>query len=166
MLFRTPFKREHPFHPEAVELQPRRSQAMVVLLVEDDTMVRLTLADFFEAAGCDFLEASNAEDAMTILGDPSQPIDILVTDLNLGPGEDGLALAAKARQRRPELWVVYETGSPEMLANRALAPWEQVFRKPFDPMALAATVSALSQPHPFGQSAHRPAVEGTVASSL
>jgi DNA-binding NtrC family response regulator len=139
---------------------------MVVLLVEDDTMVRLTLADFFEAAGCDFLEASNAEDAMTILGDLSQSIDILVTDLNLGPGDNGLALAIKARQRRPELQVVYETGSPEMLAGRALAPWEQVFRKPFDPMALAATVSTLSQPRLSGQSAHRPSVGSTVALSL
>jgi DNA-binding NtrC family response regulator len=135
---------------------------MAVLLVEDDIMVRLTLADFFEVVGCDFLEASNAEDAMTILGDPSQPIDILVTDLNLGPGENGLALATKARKRRPELQVVYETGSPEMLAGRALAPWEQVFRKPFDPMALATTVSALSQPRPSGQSAHRPLVESTI----
>jgi DNA-binding response OmpR family regulator len=139
---------------------------MVVLLVEDDTMVRLTLADLFEVAGCDFLEASNAEDAMTILGDPSQPIDILVTDLNLGPGENGLALAIKARQKRPELQVVYETGSPEMLAGRALASWEQVFYKPFDPMTLAATVSALSQPRPSGQSTYRPLVESTVALSL
>jgi DNA-binding NtrC family response regulator len=139
---------------------------MAVLLVEDDPMVRLTLADFFEVAGCDFLEASNAEDAMTILGDPSQPIDILVTDLNLGPGENGLALAIKARQRRPKLQVVYETGSPEMLAGRALAPWEQVFYKPFDPMALAAMVSTLSQPRRSGQSAQRRSVERTVASSL
>lgn len=139
---------------------------MAVLLVEDDTMVRLTLADFFEAAGCDFLEASNAEDAMTILGDPSQPIDILVTDLNLGPGENGLALAIKARQRRPELQVVYETGSLEMLAGRALAPWEQVFYKPFDPITLAATVSALSQSRRSRQPAHRPSLGRTVASSL
>jgi DNA-binding response OmpR family regulator len=139
---------------------------MVVLLVEDDTMVRLTLADFLEVAGCDFLEASNAEDAMTILGDPSQSIDILVTDLNLGPGDNGLALATKARQRRPELLVVYETGSPEMLAGRSLASWEQVFYKPFDPMTLAAMVSALSQPRPSRQSTHRPSVGRTVASSL
>jgi DNA-binding NtrC family response regulator len=139
---------------------------MAVLLVEDDTMVRLTLADFFEAAGCDFLEASNAEDAMTILGDPSQPIDILVTDLNLGPGENGLALAIKARQRRPELQVVYETGSLEMLAGRALAPWEQVFYKPFDPMTLAAMVSAMTQLRRSRQFAQRPSVDRTVASSL
>jgi DNA-binding response OmpR family regulator len=139
---------------------------MAVLLVEDDPMVRLTLADFFEAAGCDFFEASNAEDALTILGDPSQPIDILVTDLNLGPGDNGLALATKARQQRPELQVVYETGSPEMLASRALASWEQVFYKPFDPMALAAMVSALSQPRRSGQSAQRRSAGSTVASSL
>ncbi|MBL6082824.1 response regulator, partial [Belnapia sp. T18] len=66
---------------------------MAVLLVEDDAMVRLTLADFFEAAGIDFLEAGNAEDALAILDDPLQRIDVLVTDLNLGAGDSGLALA-------------------------------------------------------------------------
>jgi DNA-binding NtrC family response regulator len=106
---------------------------MAVLLVEDDTVVRLTLADFFEAAGCDFLEASNADDAMTILGDPSQPIDILVTDLDLGPGDNGLALAARARQRWPELLVIYETGSLEMLAGRALAPGSRSSASPSIP---------------------------------
>jgi len=117
---------------------------MAVLLVEDDTMVRLTLADVFEEAGCDLLEASNAEEALAIINDPSQCVDVLVTDLDLGAGDNGLALATKARQRRPKLHVIYETGSPEILAGRAFSPWEKVFHKPFDPMALAATVSALN----------------------
>src|SRR4051794_25504802 len=121
---------------------------MTVLLVEDDAVVRLTLADFFEAAGLDFLEVSNAEEAMAIIDNPSQPISVLVTDLDLGPGDNGLALAAKARQRRPGLRVVYETGSAEMLAGRTLALWEHVFYKPFNPNALAATVSALSASRP------------------
>ncbi len=117
---------------------------MAVLLVEDDAMVRLTLADFFEDAGIDFLEVGNAEDALAILDDPTQRIDVLVTDLNLGTGDSGLALATKARQRRPELRVVYETGSQEMLTDRTLSLSEKVFYKPFDPVALAETVSALN----------------------
>ncbi|MBL6454461.1 response regulator [Belnapia sp. T6] len=116
---------------------------MTVLLVEDDAVVRLTLADFFEAAGFDFLEASNAEDALVILDNLEQPIDVLVTDLDLGPGDNGLALATKAKQKRPGLQVVYETGSEEMLAGRILLSWERVFYKPFDLNALTATVSVL-----------------------
>ena len=139
---------------------------MAVLLVEDDTMVRLTLADFFEDAGIDFLEAGNAEDALAILDDPSQRIDVLVTDLDLGAGDSGLALATKARQRRPDLRVIYETGSREMLADHAFFPWEEVFYKPFDPTALASTVSALNSLRQSGHLHQRRATSNTVASSL
>ncbi len=140
---------------------------MTVLLVEDDTVVRLTLADFFEAVGIDVLDVANAEDALAILDNPAQPITVLVTDLDLGPGDNGLALAAKARQRRPGLQVVYETGSAEMLAGRSLLPWEQVFPKPFDPNALAATVSTLSASGPTERRRRqRPAARKTVASGL
>lgn len=124
---------------------------MTVLLVEDDAMVRVTLTDFFEAAGLDVLEAENAEDAMAIVEDQAQRIDVLVTDLDLGPGEDGLALAKAARRLRPELLVVYETGSPELFVGHAFADWERVFHKPFDPVALTQAVLAL------GGGARRPA---------
>jgi DNA-binding NtrC family response regulator len=113
---------------------------MTVLLVEDDAILRLTLSEFFEAAGIDFLDVGNAEDAMVFLNNPEQPIRILVTDLDLGPGDNGLILAIKARQRRPGLRVIYQTGSAEMLNGRTLAPGEQVFYKPFNPIALVATV--------------------------
>ena len=139
---------------------------MVVLLVEDDAMVRLTLADFFEDAGIDFFEADNAEDALAILDDISQPIDVLVTDLNLGTGDSGLVLASKARQRRPNLRVIYETGSRDMLADRAFSPWERVFYKPFDPAALAATVSTLNRLCRPAHGDQRLAPSNTLASSL
>ena len=139
---------------------------MTVLLVEDDTMVRLTLADFFEDTGIDFLEAGNAEDALAILDDPSQLIDVLVTDLDLGPGDNGLILAIKARQKRPGLRVIYETGSQDMLAERAFSPWEQVFYKPFDPAALAAAVSALNSSRRPGRRHQRSAIMNMLASNL
>ena len=139
---------------------------MAVLLVEDDTMVRLTLADFFEIAGLTFLEARNAEEALAIIDDPTQAINVLVTDLDLGPGDDGLALAIKARQRRPDLLVVYETGTPEMFAGHAFGPWEKVFYKPYNPRDLAATVVALNSQGRLGRCPQRPAAMKTVASSL
>jgi DNA-binding NtrC family response regulator len=116
---------------------------MTVLLVEDDAIVRLTLADFFEAVGLDFLQAEHAEAALTILEDRSLGIDVLVTDLNLGPGDNGLALAKKARELLPGLRVVYETGSPDMFLGHAFSDWERVFHKPFNPQALVQVVAAL-----------------------
>jgi DNA-binding response OmpR family regulator len=117
---------------------------VTVLLVEDDTAVRLTLADLLEDAGFDVLEASDAEDAWALIADPAQHIDILVTDLNLGPGDNGLVLAANARSHLPNLQIVYATGSPEVFSGHTLSQWERVFFKPFDPVALVAALSGLS----------------------
>lgn len=139
---------------------------MTVLLVEDDAMVRLTLADFLEAAGIDFLETDNAEDALAIIEDSGRRIDVLCTDLDLGPGDDGLALAKKARLRRPELLVVYETGSPELFGSHAFSDWERVFYKPFDPMGLAQTLLALDGARRPARRRQRPSAPKLVASSL
>jgi CheY-like chemotaxis protein len=116
---------------------------MCVLLVEDDTILRMTMLDFLEATGLQILEAKDADEARVILADPSHHVLILVTDLNLGVGDDGLVLAAQARKYLPELEVIYATGSPEMLRNRLVASWEQVFLKPFNPQTLTQAVSAL-----------------------
>ena len=118
---------------------------MAVLLVEDDTMLRLILVEFLGETGLPILEAGNADDALIILNSQVPHIDILVTDLDLGPGDDGLILAAKARACLPQLLVIYATGSPEKLIGHDLAPWQSVFLKPFDPTALAAAVTALSK---------------------
>ncbi|MBL6459452.1 response regulator [Belnapia sp. T6] len=139
---------------------------MTVLLVEDDLIVRLTLADFFEEAGLDFLEAGNAEDALAIIKNPSHSIDVLVTDLDLGAGDNGLILAGKARQVRSGLPVIYQTGSPEMFAGHSFLPGEMVYYKPFDPRALAATVSSLGGKRPTTRRRQRPSARKTVASSL
>ena len=118
---------------------------MAVLLVEDDTIVRLTLAEFFDEAGLQVQEAGSADQALAIFHDPTQGIDILVTDLDLGPGDNGLALAQQAKRLLPDLQVIYATGNPDILHGRRLAAWEKVFLKPFNPGCLVAAVLALEE---------------------
>jgi DNA-binding NtrC family response regulator len=118
---------------------------MAILLVEDDTAIRLTLAEHMEDLGLHVLDAADAAAALCILEQPPGDISVLVTDLNLGPGENGLVLAAKVRRRVPELRVVYATGSPELLRCHSLRPWERLFIKPFDACRLAAEVQALDR---------------------
>jgi len=118
---------------------------MAVLVVEDDTVVRLSLCECLEDAGLEILDAGNAAAALAILEKPPYRIIVLVTDLNLGPGDNGLALAAKARRRLPRLRVVYATGSPEMLRGRQMRPWERLFTKPYDIWRLRDDVTAIDQ---------------------
>jgi DNA-binding response OmpR family regulator len=118
---------------------------MAVLLVEDDTAIRLTLAEHMEDLGLHVLDAADAEAALCLLDQPPGDITVLVTDLNLGPGENGLILAAKARRRVPDLRIVYATGSPELLRGHIVRPWERIFIKPFDACRLANEVQALDR---------------------
>ena len=118
---------------------------MTVLLVEDDLAIRLTLAEYMEDAGLQVLEAGDAVSALSLLNMPAHNVRVLVTDLNLGPGDSGLVLAAKARRRLKHLRIFYVTGSPHMLHARRLRPWERTFIKPFDICRLTDDVRALHE---------------------
>ncbi len=119
---------------------------MDVLLVEDEALVRELLAEVLADAGLDVAEAPSAEaalDAAGVAGGAGRPPSVLVTDVNLGGGMDGLALAAEARRRWPDLGVVVMTGKPANLDGRRPDPREVRLLKPFGPHRLAAAVGEL-----------------------
>lgn len=131
--------------PEAAPPRP------VVLVVEDEPAIRLLLCDLLEGAGLDVEEAQDAEGALEILSlleTDRKPCRVLVTDVNLGRGPDGVALAAVARRRIPDLRVVYVTGNPERVPGRGTAPRprERVLGKPFANAELVTMVRNLTAP--------------------
>ena len=80
---------------------------------------------------------ANAEDALVLLGAGQEP-DVLVTDIDLGPGLGGLDIAAIARERHPAAEVVLISGTapdPGLLGCR-----ERFLRKPFAASALADAI--------------------------
>lgn len=82
--------------------------AAILLMVEDEELVRGVVADELRAAGFAVVEAADAAEALAAL--ESQPIDALFTDIRL-PGEgDGWTIAEAARARKPGLPVLYATG--------------------------------------------------------
>jgi CheY-like chemotaxis protein len=129
-----------------------------VLIVEDEFLVLLLLRDVLEDAGLRCAAASDAEAALSLLEGSRPPgtateggagvaglrPGVLVTDVNLGPGADGLTLAEEARRRLPGLPVVYVTGNPDLVVSRGLGPGEMLLSKPFDPAVLAQEVQALA----------------------
>jgi DNA-binding response OmpR family regulator len=119
---------------------------MDVLLVEDEALIREMLAEDLADAGLDVAEASSAEAALgaaTAAGKAGRPPSVLVTDVNLGGGMDGLALSAEMRRRWPEVGVVVMTGRPANLDGRRPDPREVCLLKPFGPPRLAAAVHHL-----------------------
>ena len=84
-----------------------------VLLVDDDPEVRSVTGQLLEMSGCSVILAGNASEAMACFEQAGGRIDILVTDLVLADGPNGIALASTIRDRRPHLPVLLITGYGE-----------------------------------------------------
>ena len=82
----------------------------VVLVAEDEPLVRMVAVDILEDAGCAVLEAANAEAALSVLHQRSD-VQVLVTDVEMPPGPlDGFDLARLTREQFPHIGVVIVSG--------------------------------------------------------
>ncbi|MBF8757723.1 response regulator [Pseudomonas guariconensis] len=85
---------------------------MQLLVVEDDDIVRMLMVEVLDELGYTTIEAENAAAALRILEDANQPLALLMTDVGL-PDMRGEELAAKARELRPTLPVLFASGFAE-----------------------------------------------------
>jgi len=88
--------------------------ASTILVVEDDNIVRMLIVDVLEELEFKVLEADGSEAALSLLEDSGQHIDLLMTDVGL-PGMDGKELAARARELRPGLPILFASGYAESI---------------------------------------------------
>lgn len=85
-----------------------------ILVVEDDDIVRMLIVDVLEELEFKVLEADGSEQALAMLKDSSQHIDLMMTDVGL-PGMDGRELATEARKLRPALPILFASGYAESI---------------------------------------------------
>src|SRR6516162_6315460 len=81
----------------------------VALIVEDEVIVRLHIADIVEGAGFSAVEAFNADDAIALLTSRSD-IQVVITDVNMPGPMDGLKLAHAVRDRWPPVEIIVVSG--------------------------------------------------------
>ena len=85
------------------------SKRPVVLIVEDEFLLRMDAVDMIAAAGFEVVEAANADDAIEIL--ESRPdITVVFTDIQMPGSMDGLKLARAVRGRWPPIKIVATSG--------------------------------------------------------
>jgi DNA-binding response OmpR family regulator len=111
-----------------------------VLVVEDEILIRLMVADALRAQGITVIEASNADEALRVLQSPL-PIQLLLTDIHLPSALDGLALAHAARAARPGLKLIVASSQPGAREVAGLA--DAFFAKPFVLTAMVERVRSL-----------------------
>ncbi|MGU3539707.1 ATP-binding protein [Methylobacterium sp. A54F] len=122
----------------------RVGRGETVLVVDDEPSVRMLVAEVLEDMGYTVVEAADGAAGLKVLRSDAR-IDLLVTDVGLPGGVNGRQMADAARERRPDLKVLFITGYAEaaVIADGRLGPGMQVLTKPFAMDALGARIKGL-----------------------
>src|ERR1700680_4003688 len=88
---------------------PSASKRAVVLIVEDEFLLRMDAVDMIAGAGFEVLEAANADQAIDIL-ESRRDIIVVFTDIQMPGSMDGLKLALAVRGRWPPIKIVATSG--------------------------------------------------------
>jgi DNA-binding response OmpR family regulator len=113
-----------------------------VVVLEDDDLVRDVLTDIMEAEGFVVRPAATADDAIAHI-DSAGGCELLLTDIDLGPGPNGFDAAKAAQARHPYLPIIYLTGRPDHANDRHFGPKERFLRKPFRALELVDAMRSL-----------------------
>ncbi|MBU1336391.1 MAG: response regulator [Alphaproteobacteria bacterium] len=115
--------------------------AVVVLIVEDNALVRMGMSGSLAEEGFEVLEASNAAEALAMLTGHSA-IGMMFTDINMGLGMDGLELAAIVHDRWPLVQIMVTSGRLDVDVH-ALPPGALFVAKPYSQDAVLETMQEL-----------------------
>ena len=124
------------------------SKAPVVLVVEDEELVRRSIARALEVQGFTVLVAESAQEALTVAGLPAGSIDVLVMDIML-PDSWGTRLAEDLKALHPDLGVVFTSGYTETdpILEAGMAQRKPFLRKPFGSDELLAAIDTVMTRH-------------------
>ena len=113
-----------------------------VLVVEDEELIRLILAEVLADEGYRVVEAGTGDEAAGLLDGPDG-FHAVVTDIHMPGGRDGIAVGRHARRRHPAIPIVYCTGRPDALAGAGpLGPSDTLVRKPYVPSQIVTILKA------------------------
>jgi DNA-binding response OmpR family regulator len=118
---------------------------MKVMLVEDDELVRETLAEGLEDAGLQVTEFSDPNDALRP-PEGTDPPDVVITDVDLGSTLNGFEVAVAAHDRWPLVRVVLISGLPPGHTGQPLDPRDRYLQKPLSFTGLLQTIEELAKP--------------------
>lgn len=126
----------------ALDVDKEQSSTPVVLLVEDEVLLRLLAVETLTEAGFKVLDAGHGDDAAALIRSQAK-IDLLITDIKI-PGVNGFDLAEIALEERPGIKVLLATGySNEPLPEEIAKAGVGVLYKPFDVSRLAELARSL-----------------------
>ena len=113
-----------------------------ILLVEDEAFLRVSLSKVLTQLGYRVLEAINGDDAIATWKKHGDEIHLLLTDLVMPGGINGMELAGQLLEMKPKLKVIFASGYSADVASKDFPLEEGVnfLAKPFEARKLAETV--------------------------
>jgi CheY-like chemotaxis protein len=114
--------------------------AVLILVVEDEALVRACTAALLEDAGCSVIEAGDGEEALRAF-EAHARVTTVFTDINMPGPINGLSLAHKIFQMRPQVQLILTSGRGSPLEGEIPAGG-QFLPKPYDCDQLTALIRA------------------------
>lgn len=115
-----------------------------VLVVEDEVLVRMVIADYLRECGYRVYEAVDAGEALAVLQSPEVSIEIVFSDLQMPGDMDGFGLARWIRANKPGVHVILTSGlerSAEIAAT--LCEAGPLLNKPYPPQDVVDRIKQL-----------------------
>jgi len=124
-------------------MQPRARKRLVVLIVEDEFLVRIDTTKTVEAAGFEAVEAGNADEAIAILK-ARDDIHLIFTDIHMPGSMDGLKLAHFVRNRWPPVKIIATSGHAR-ITESDLPDGARFLQKPYTATEITSALRELIQ---------------------
>jgi CheY-like chemotaxis protein len=112
----------------------------MVLVVEDEVLIRGAIAEYLRISGCTVVEAANAAEAIAVLA-AGVMIDVVFSDIHLPGTMNGLSLARWVHRHHPGIAVVLTSGNAD--GARATEVAEFFFSKPYRMAEVAFRIRSL-----------------------
>jgi two-component system NtrC family sensor kinase len=126
--------------PEPTTGRPEDASVRRILVVEDNQEVAAITADIIRALGYEVVHVDRARQALDILTNAKTAFQLLITDVVMPDGMDGLQLAQQVRRELPSLSIILISGYNE--AGPAEASGFRMLRKPLPAQQLAQAIDA------------------------
>ncbi len=114
-----------------------------ILLVEDEVLIRLVIAEYLRGCGYKVVEASSADEALTVLGQVDIDIDVVFSDIEMPGSMDGFELSKWLRTHRPTVDVILTGSVTHTTAAAAKLCDSGPLTKPYEPQTAAERIKQL-----------------------
>lgn len=132
--------------PASPSVTEEPAHSYVVLVVEDEVLIRMAIADHLRDTGLKVYEAGNALEAVDLLSHYGHEIDVVFSDIMMPGTMSGLGLVDWVDQNHPSIPVVLTSGVPDLSQKVVdLRHAGMFFLKPYDMDKVAHLITTKAQ---------------------